>query len=277
MFVKMKTNASVVFCLAVTLFGACGLGAAKTLVESEVKGHLSDFLFLNNSQKFCEGGSILQALNTEKLINLNSVLDICASQKECDFFSYSPKRILRNSLFYEDENELKNTGANWVCSGEKWVISRPRKYWITAIKEDHIKEQVKNFNLSLNMTGECDDEHVLMRISKDVTPKEAAAECNKMADCKFIVFNYNRRLGGEETQVDRAVLCSVPPKGRKNKMGFLIAGKDHEGVPHAAKKKERIRKATSPKLEATGGSVTPDSHHYNYKKGEIVHARRMSS
>ncbi|ANQ10132.1 Uncharacterized protein PCOAH_00041120 [Plasmodium coatneyi] len=273
----MKKNTSVVFCLTVTLFGVCGLGVAKTLLENEVKEHLSDFLFLNNSQKFCEGGSIIQALNTEKLLTLNSVLDICASKKECDFVSYSPKRTLRNSLFYEDENELNNTGANWFCSGEKWVISRPRKYWITAIKEDHIKEQVKNFNLSLNMMGECDDEHVLMRIRKDVTPKEAATECNKITDCKFIVFNYNRKLGSDETQVDRVVLCSVPPKGRKNKMGFLIAGKNHEEVPHSAKKKERKRKATLPKLEATGGSITPDSHHYNFKKGEIVHARRMSS
>ncbi|GAB67593.1 hypothetical protein PCYB_121610, partial [Plasmodium cynomolgi strain B] len=199
MFVKMKKNTSVVFCLIVTLtlFGACGLGVAKTLMENEVKGYLSDFLFLNNSQKFCEGGSIIQALNTEKLLNLNSVLDICASKKECDFVSYSPKRILRNSLFYEDEKELNNTGSNWI----------------TAIKEDHIKEQVKNFTLSLNMMGECDNEDVLMRISKDVTPKEAAAECNKIADCKFIVFNYNRKLGSEETQVDRAVLCSEPPIG----------------------------------------------------------------
>ncbi|KJP86288.1 hypothetical protein AK88_04102 [Plasmodium fragile] len=151
----MKKNISVVFCLALTLalFGVCSMGVAKTLVENEVKGHLSDFLFLNNSQKFCEGGSIIQALNTEKLLNLNTVLDICASKKECDFVSYSPKRTLRNSLFYEDENELKNTGANWVCS-----------------------EQMKNFNLSLNMMGECHDEHVLMIIRKDVMPKEAAVE-----------------------------------------------------------------------------------------------------
>ncbi|GAW82099.1 hypothetical protein PGO_120910 [Plasmodium gonderi] len=273
----MKKNSSVVFYLILNLFGVFTLGLTKTLTENEVKEHFSDFLFLNNSQKFCEGESIILAPSTEKLLNLSKVLDICASKEKCDFVSYSPKRILRNSIFYEDEKELKITGANWVCSGNKWVFSRPRKYWIVAIKGDHIKEEMKNFKVSLNITGECDDEHVLMRITKDTTPKEAADECDKIAECKFIVFNYNRKLGHEKAQGDRATLCSVPPKGRVKKMGFLIAGKDYEEAHLSFKKKERKRKLLSPNLESIGGSITPDCHHYNFKKGEIVPASRIYS
>ncbi|EAA20110.1 hypothetical protein [Plasmodium yoelii yoelii] len=49
--------------------------------------------------------------------NLSKVLDICDYKKTCDYISYSDKRILRNSIFYEDDKEVENTGANWICSG----------------------------------------------------------------------------------------------------------------------------------------------------------------
>ncbi|KAI4836322.1 hypothetical protein MKS88_004114 [Plasmodium brasilianum] len=233
---------------------------------------------LKKELAYCEGRDLLLAPNSEKIFNISKVLDICESKKRCDFVSYSPKRILRNSIFYEHEKELKHTGANWVCSGDKWVLSRPKKYWITAVKEDHIKENLKNYKLiSLNISGECDREHVLMKISKFISPKGVAEECNKIPNCKFIVFNYNRQLGGEKKADDMAILCSQPPINRKNKLGFLIVGKNYIEVPYGKRKTDdRKKKIISAKGGTVGGSITPDDNYYNYKKGEIVHASKIN-
>ncbi|EWC74480.1 hypothetical protein C923_04836 [Plasmodium falciparum UGT5.1] len=89
------------------------------------------FLFVNNSQKYCEKDNIILAYNSEKLYNLNKVLNFCEAKKNCDFISYTPKRILRNSLYYKDEEPLKNTGANWICKGDTWISSRQKKDWVT--------------------------------------------------------------------------------------------------------------------------------------------------
>ncbi|CRH01616.1 conserved Plasmodium protein, unknown function [Plasmodium relictum] len=246
----------------------------KNALEEEIKEYMQSFLFLKNSQKYCERNNLILAQNTDKLFNLSKVLDICESKKNCDFISYSPKRKLRNSIFYENDKPLKNTGANWVCSGESWIFTRPRKYWITAIKNNHIKEQMKNYSIiQLNKTGECDEQNVLIKITKFITPKEVAEECNKIYNCKFIILNYNRKLGNKSKLNEVAILCSQPPVNRINKLGFLIAGKYIEDS--STQKKEKKRKKKIIVKTSVGGSITSDDHYYNYNKGDIVHAEKI--
>ncbi|CRG95182.1 conserved Plasmodium protein, unknown function [Plasmodium gallinaceum] len=246
----------------------------KNILEEEIKKYMQNFLFLKNSQKYCEKDNLILAQTTDKLFNLSKVLDICVSKKTCDFISYSPKRKLRNSIFYENDEPLKNTGANWICSGDSWIFSRPRKYWITAIKDNHIKDQIKNYNvIDLNKTGECDEKNVLIKITNFITPKEVAEECNKISNCKFIIFNYNKKLGSSSKLNEKAVLCSQPPINRISKLGFFIAGKYVDSSSN--QKKENKKKKKMIVNIPVGGSITPDNHYYNYNKGDLVHAEKL--
>ncbi|SBT01234.1 conserved Plasmodium protein, unknown function [Plasmodium ovale curtisi] len=115
--------------------GALNISLKKITYENEIIEYSQRFLVIKNSQKlehvtdvsfintspfqYCEGKNLLSASNPEKLFSLSKALDICESMEACDFVSYSPKRILQNSVFYEDEGELRNTGASWTCSGIK--------------------------------------------------------------------------------------------------------------------------------------------------------------
>ncbi|SBT01235.1 conserved Plasmodium protein, unknown function [Plasmodium ovale curtisi] len=146
---------------------------------------------------------------------------------------------------------------------------------------EKILDQMKDYNLiSLNTSGvnstsgideipyptptivscqECDEEDRLLKIRKEITPREAAEECNRIPACKFIVFNYNKKLGYEETTVDKSILCSKPPTNRIHKLGFFLAGRNNAEVSHLMKKKkDRKNKITNSTVTAVGGSITPD-------------------
>ncbi|SBT40015.1 conserved Plasmodium protein, unknown function [Plasmodium ovale wallikeri] len=128
---------------------------------------------------------------------------------------------------------------------------------------EKILDQMKDYNLiSLNTSGECDEEDRLLKIRKEITPREAAEECNRIPTCKFILFDYNKKLGDEETTVDKSILCS-----RKNNVE----------VPNLMKKKKDAKKKiTNSTVTAVGGSITPDGNYHNYKKGEVVHVHGVN-
>ncbi|VEV58694.1 conserved Plasmodium protein, unknown function [Plasmodium vinckei vinckei] len=261
--------------LPLILFGVCSISLNKISFDEEIKEYLNHFLILRNSQNYCEGKNLLLAPNLGKHNNLSKVLDICDYKKTCDYISYSDKRVLRNSIFYEDDKEVENTGANWICSGNKWIFARPRKYWVTAIKGNHIKDQMKNYRtIYMNMSGECDKNNILMKISKDISPKEAAEECNRVPNCEFIILDYNKKLGSEENDKHMSILCSRPPINRVSKLGFLIAEKNNESRHNIAKNNKDRRKIIINKEQtALNGSIVPDDNYYNYKKGDIAYAQ----
>ncbi|VWU51042.1 conserved protein, unknown function [Hepatocystis sp. ex Piliocolobus tephrosceles] len=261
------------FSLSLALLGSSNVSAKKKFYEEEIKNHLNRFLILKNSQKYCEGSNLISITNSENLYKLGKALDICEDNKTCDFISYSPKRILRNSIFYEDEKELQNTGATWICSGDKWVSTRPRINWITAIKAKQIIDQMSGYNIiSLNTSGDCDKKFITLKISKHITPKEATEECNKLPECKFIIFNYNK-FNNKERHDDVAIFCSHPPISRMDKLGYFIAAKGYSSDKAnsiKAKDHRKQKKIIKPKMVAFGGSLTPDDNYKNYKKGEVV-------
>ncbi|SBT40429.1 conserved Plasmodium protein, unknown function [Plasmodium ovale wallikeri] len=143
---------------------------------------------------------------------------------------------------------------------------------------EKILDQMKDYNLiSLNTSGECDEEDRLLKIRKEITPREAAEECNRIPTCKFILFDYNKKLGDEETTVDKSILCSKPPTNRIHKLGFFLAGKNNVEVPNLMKKKKDAKKKiTNSTVTAVGGSITPDGNYHNYKKGEVVHVHGVN-
>ncbi|SOV81402.1 conserved Plasmodium protein, unknown function [Plasmodium sp. gorilla clade G3] len=244
----------------------------KNILKEKVdKEYMKVFLFVNNSQKYCEKDNLILAYNSDKLYNLNKVLNFCESKKNCDFISYRPKRILRNSIYYKDEEPLKNTGANWICKGDTWIYSHQKKDWITAIKEEHIRNHMKNFDsIFLNMTGECQKENIIMKITKFITPKEAAQECKRIMNCKFIILNYNKQLGSKSLNDDKAIFCSHTPINRISKLGFMIAGKNSSNIIHYTNNIKEMN--TGIINTGMGGTITPDDYYYNYNKGDIVHA-----
>lgn len=242
-------------------------GFNKNALEEEIRDHVDQFLILKNTQKFCEGTQLLLAPNTENLFPLSKVLDICESKKECDYISFSPKRQLRNSIHYENEKVLIHTGANWICSGEKWIDARLRKYWISAIKGDNIRNQMESYHIKLNTSGECEEEDIVLRIKRFISPKVVAEECNRISHCNYIIFNYNRKVGKEDAEEDRAILCSKPPFARKNQLGYFIAGKPVEDKTLLSHKK--LKKNTSLTI-SPGGSITPDEYYKTFEKGELV-------
>lgn len=268
-FIKMKALLLTYIIMAVTCLD---FGLAENDSEDDLTNYLESFLIIKNTQKYCEKNHLLMAQGTDQLFNLSKLLNICESKKECDFISYCPKRQLRNSIHYENEEALHSTGANWVCSGDDWMKSRPRKYWVTAVKNEHLQKQMKSYDLSLNMSGECDEENVLMQIRKPVTPSEASQECDRIPSCQYIIFNYTNQIGKNNSEEVRALLCSKIPLGRLNKLGFLLAKKQLE--PSYTSKAKPGKKEISLK-ESEGGPVTSDEFYKDFEKGDIVYADNL--
>ncbi|KOB64036.1 hypothetical protein PFHG_05446 [Plasmodium falciparum HB3] len=98
---------------------------------------------------------------------------------------------------------------------------------------------MKNFDsIFLNITGECQKENIIMKVTKFITPKEAAHECQRIMNCKFIILNYNKQLGSKSLNDDKAIFCSHTPINRISKLGFMIAGKNSSNMIHYTNNKK---------------------------------------